>query len=568
MAIAIAGWGLSLAPPIARPPLCVPTPPPAAAPEQPLDRAGVAAPTATPATTSPTAAVETSRLNAGQFRLTHDLQVRIDPETGRMAGDDRMDVSRIPNDGFVCFRLHPDLNLRDVTLNGERLDVSRRGNKVRVDLRGHENEPARVRVRYDGRIPGPENGPGQLGVYLYDESYWHPNHMGEHGESTLTVTVPREWSATASGVEQSVREGDNFRSYTWRTPWAGSGLTLAAAQYDVTRDEQSGLPVRAFLYPNSDVDANALIRRSRDVVNFFEPLFGPYPYDRLDIVESMSEGANASPGIILFHPTTLRDAETLDDFLSHEVSHNWWAGALAGYTERGLWYEAFAEFSANIFTRGAVDSPIAVRDRHAVLDRWRDVIGANETTPVRDVNSYEPWDEKNLVAYHKGAYVLHMLRDRLGDEAFFKGMRAFVEDNRASFVSWEDAQSAFETASGQDLGGFFSQWLDRGDAPSLALEQVGANAVPGGWSIEGKVRQVQTGAPYDLEVPVVVKTRDGEVHRRNVPVGAREGTFSWTLPAEPESVEVDPEARIFRLRSDSEMWVSSRETPPTTLTWQ
>lgn len=506
-------------------------------------------------------------LNCEPFRMTHDLQVDLDPARGTMTGDDRMTVSRVPSDGAVGFRLDPGLEIRDIQWRGQRLAYRRQDDRIHVDLSGacDPGDATRIRVRYEGAIPGKENGPGAPGVYLYDETLWHPNHMGEHDESRLTVTVPADWQATASGDETADTVADGRRSYTWETPWAGSGLSLAAAHYDVTARQEEGIAVRTFLFPTSNVDADRLVKRSGDVLRFFQPLFGPYPYDRLDVVESTSEFAEGTPGTVMFNDSVLKDTDELDDFLAHEISHNWWAGALAGYSDRGIWYEAFAEFSANLFTRGAKDSPKSIQERDAILQEWHDKIGAGGATPVRDANDYSDWDRTELVAYYKGAFVLDMLRDKLGDDAFFSGMRTFVANNSGSFPDWNDAQAAFEQASGKDLSKFFTQWLDRPDAPRLALQQVSVASVPGGWQVQGQVLQTQSGEPYELDLPVVIKTQDGQLVRKTIPLGAEPGAFQWTLPSQPASVQIDPEARIFRLKGDAEEWSAPRAMPPVTL---
>jgi len=509
-------------------------------------------------------------LNREPFRLSHDLRVRLYPDRGEMVGDDRMVISRLPYDQQANFLLSPELSVRDVTIDGARVPYRREDDRIEVDLRdvAEAGDSVRLRVRYDGRLPGKENGPGASGTYLYDESWWHPSHHGVHGRARLTVSMPAEWTATASAGEQSTEVSGGWRTTCWETPWAGAGLSLAAARYDVTAEERDGRQLRAFLFPGSSANAQRLIDKSAGIIRYFTPLFGSYPYDHLDIAESNTEGAGGVPSLILFQPGELTDEEGLDDFLAHELSHNWWAGALAGYTADGLWYEAFAEYSANLYTRGSKDSPRAVREREAVLSRWHDEIGAPGATPLREVRSYDPWEEKSLVAYYKGAFVLDMLRDRLGDDAFFGGLRTFVQQQRGHFTSWSDAQSAFESASGEDLSTFFGQWLDRGDAPSLALQQVHTTAVPGGWQLDGAVQQVQSGDPYDLDVPVIVKTRDGQVFRKSLPMGDRQGTFSWTLPAPPTEVQIDPESRLFRLKNDQEVWIAGQAPPPVTLSMQ
>ncbi len=67
-------------------------------------------------------------------------------------------------------------------------------------------------------------------------------------------------------------------------------------------------------------------------------------------------------------------------------------------------------------------------------------------------------DDRNLV-YFKGAYVLHLLRQELGDEAFWKGIKFYSQSYFGKSVSTIDFQSAMEQSCGRDLDAFFSEWV-------------------------------------------------------------------------------------------------------------
>jgi hypothetical protein len=503
--------------------------------------------------------------NAQPFRMFHDLAVRLDPQQNTLYGDDRIGISRVPDNGQVAFHLHPDLRVRAVWCESQLVPAERDGSLVRVDLGGLGGQPTRLRVRYDGPIPTASGQPPTQGVYLYDDVFWHPNHLGEHGESRLEATMPDQWAATASAHEEAVTTDKSSRVYVWDTPWAGTGFSLAAAQYKCQHEARGAQQFRTFLCPDSAADAKKLIDESASVMRFFEPLFGPFPYDHLDIVESRTAAATGgAPAVVLFDSSAVSDARHLDAFMAHQIAHGWWAGAIGGYGSNDLWYESFSQFSADLYTQGAPDSTAAAASRNAILADWRAQVGEAGACPVAECTDADEAAVRQIVAYRKGAFVLHMLRDRLGDEVFFNGMRRFVADNEGSLATWADAEDAFERASGHDLSGFFEQWLERGDAPSLALRDVTVEPVANGYKVSGKLHQVQSGAPYSLQVPLTIQTAGGPCQ---VETGQAAQGFECVVPDAVKQVTIDPQARLFRLTTDEESWVapSPPQPPPATL---
>ena len=111
----------------------------------------------------------------------------------------------------------------------------------------------------------------------------------------------------------------------------------------------------------------------------------------------------------------------------------------------------------------------------------------------------------NANTYPKGAWVLHMLRGELGDARFFAALRYYYNRYRGTSVSTRDFVRAVESASGQKLGWFFDQWLDRVGCPILEVTSKSEEVV---------VTQHQGGAPYRFRLRLAWKTADGEAKER------------------------------------------------------
>jgi aminopeptidase N len=146
----------------------------------------------------------------------------------------------------------------------------------------------------------------------------------------------------------------------------------------------------------------------------------------------------------------------------------------------------------------------------------------------------------NQFVYQKGAWTLHMLRDLVGTDAFWRGIRLYYASHVNASASTDDLRRAMEQTSGQDLAWFFRQWLTRPGVPS----------VDGTWRYDAAahqivvtIRQTQAAEPYRLKVQVgVISTAGATPKTQTAEVDGRETTLKIPADAAPISVMLDPGA--------------------------
>ncbi|HET9481481.1 MAG TPA: M20/M25/M40 family metallo-hydrolase, partial [Candidatus Polarisedimenticolia bacterium] len=149
------------------------------------------------------------------------------------------------------------------------------------------------------------------------------------------------------------------------------------------------------------------------------------------------------------------------------------------------------------------------------------------------------------VGYGKTMMGFHMLRRRLGDDAFRAWASRFNNDYRGRQASFHDIRATMEAVSGQDLARFFEDWVGRAGAAELAVEGASVKPLESGFEVTGRLRQTQADAPFLLEVPVVVQTESAPVEA-SVRLEGREAAFAIKSPARPLALHVDPAFDLFR----------------------
>ena len=156
--------------------------------------------------------------------------------------------------------------------------------------------------------------------------------------------------------------------------------------------------------------------------------------------------------------------------------------------------------------------------------------------PIVNPAITDPNQHLNANSYQKGGWVLHMLRHKVGDDAFWTGIRSYYANYRDANATSEDFQKEMEEASGQNLTSFFRQWLYQAGQPMLS----------GTWSYAGgKVKlvleQTQTTGLFNFPLDVAIQNEDGEVSIETVQFDGAKAAFSFNASQKPAQVVLDPD---------------------------
>jgi uncharacterized iron-regulated protein len=145
----------------------------------------------------------------------------------------------------------------------------------------------------------------------------------------------------------------------------------------------------------------------------------------------------------------------------------------------------------------------------------------------------------------------HMLRNKLGPDVFTASLQDFYKRSKFKTAGWTDLQTSFESVSGMDLEGFFTQWLDKNDVPVLAVEQPEIINRDGYPVLHFSIVQ-KNDKPYVLDIPVLIKTSTDEIHK-TLSVSEPRSPFEIPLPSVPHTLIIDPGYDLMRQLGPSEL---------------
>jgi hypothetical protein len=188
-------------------------------------------------------------------------------------------------------------------------------------------------------------------------------------------------------------------------------------------------------------------------------------------------------------------------------------------------------------------SPGQAREyRLQILRNFATLVKPEQDFPLRAFQGrYDPASQ--AIGYGKGAMVFHMLRQQLGDDAFWEALRDVFRERLFQKTSWDDFQRAFERHCHCSLGRFFDQWLSQKGAPKLSLERVHSVQADNTWRVSGLI--VQGRPPYALQLDLSTKSGAQEVTKR-IRVFDKGTPFQILSDGRPEKVVLDPDFDSFR----------------------
>jgi len=387
-----------------------------------------------------------------------------------------------------------------------------------------------------------------------DAHWWFPciDNPSDRATSELTVTLPEGWVATAAGERIDRQEGAGSVTEQWRmtTPHPVYLTTLVAGDFVVKTAEWDGIPLTYLADPKYRDLIEASYAATPNALAFLSDVTGlryPYPKYSQACVDDFPFGGMENISATTMTDTMLRTERGMrdrnaDGLIVHEAAHQWFGDLLTCDSWEHVWLnESFATYMTQLYFENT-------KGNDEFRMRWYDSMQgylANDVGTKRRPTVYATYrDPMDLFftgqTYAGGAARLHYLRFILGDAAFFSGIRTYVAENQGRGVTTFDLMAAMQKASGQDLSGFFDQWLYGEGYPELNVSWE--------WSAKDQavrltVRQTQrelAGTPGVFQLPVDVAVRTGKgtvVHR--IDLTKRSQVFELASDVAPDWVWFD-----------------------------
>ncbi len=305
-----------------------------------------------------------------------------------------------------------------------------------------------------------------------NNSRWFPtvDKPNERCTQEIYVTVQDRFKTLSNGTMiSSTKNADGTRTDYWKQdqPHAPYLFMLAIGEYAVVNDSWNGKPVDYYVEPAFEQDAAEIFNHTKEMLDFFsEKLDYPYPWDKYSqvICRDYVSGAMENTTAVIFGEFVQKDHRELIDngndlIVAHELFHHWFGDLVTCESWANLTMnEGFANYSEYMWFQHKYGQMRADMHRRKELNSY---VASFENQGGHPLIHYGYQDKEDMFdahSYNKGGLVLHMLRDYVGDEAFYASLSKYLKDNEYSEVEADELRLAFEDITGQDLNWFFDQW--------------------------------------------------------------------------------------------------------------
>jgi len=382
--------------------------------------------------------------------------------------------------------------------------------------------------------------------------HWLPlvDHPYDKATCEFIVIAPSHYQVVSNGLlqeESLLTDGNKLTHWKQSVPIAPWLFVLGVADFAVQFvDYFDGKSIQTWVY-RQDRDAGFYDFQipSKEVLSFYSDYVGPFAYEKLANIQSNnSTGGMEAASAIMYSEKSVtgkRD-QRWQTVIIHEIAHQWFGDAVTESDWDDVWLsEGFATYFTLLFaehSKGRDEFTDGLKSSREQIIKY---LQKNQDSPVVHHQLSDMSKVTSTLTYQKGAWILHMLRDMMGETNFKKGIQSYYKKYFNANASTTDFRLEMEQASGEDLQPFFSQWL----------YQEGMPKIKGQWAWDARkkelkinLEQIQANAfSFPLEIGIFNAGKQSPEIKKTT-MNAKQSTLTFPLENKPAAVTLDPRTTL------------------------
>ena len=400
----------------------------------------------------------------------------------------------------------------------------------------------------DGTDP---NKPTQIWTQGETESSsaWFPtiDKTAQKTTQELAVTVDNKYVTLSNGkLISQKKNADGTRTDSWKMdlPHSPYLFFLGVGEYAVVKDQWRGKEVNYYVEKEYESVARRIFGNTPEMMTYFSKITGvDYPWIKYSQITGRDyvAGAMENTTATIHQEYAQQDARELVDgnsweaTIAHELFHHWFGDYVTAESWSNLTLnESFADYSQTLWAEYKLGADGGAAENFQGLQGY-----LNSGSAQKDLVRFHYHDREDMfdaVSYQKGGRILHMLRNYVGDSAFFKAINLYLSTYKFKAAEAHQWRLAVEEISGRDMNWFFNQWYFNHGNPDVDISYIYDDAKG-----EAKVviKQLQKTGPI-FQLPLAIDVYNGEKKTR-MQVWARNAidTFTVRYTRRPDLINVD-----------------------------
>jgi aminopeptidase N len=465
-------------------------------------------------------------------------------------------------DGLIL-RIHLDRKYRNTERYTLYIDYTAKPNELKI----HRGSAAITDARglYFINPKGAEkNKPTQIWTQGETEanSVWFPTIDKPNQKSTeeISMTVPSKYVTLSNGllVDQK-NNADGTRTDHWKLdqPNASYLFFMGVGEYSIVKDSYKGKEVAYYVEKEFAPVARRIFGNTPEMIALYSRLTGvDYPWPKYDQIVGRDyvSGAMENTSCTLHGEQAQQDARELtdgnqwEDVIAHELFHHWFGDLVTCESWSNITLnESFADFSETIWNEYKYGKDAGDAVNYAGIQSY---LQQPENVDKDLVRFYyaDKEDVFDQVSYPKGGRILNMLRNYVGDSAFWKSLNLYLNTYKFKSAEAQELRLAFEEVTGEDLNWFWNQWYYGAGHPKLTIDYVYDDAAGKVQVIVGQTQE--SGKVFRLPIAIDIYN-GGSKTRHQVWIENKTDTFTFPYISHPDLVNVDGDKILLCEKTDN-----------------
>ncbi len=449
------------------------------------------------------------------------------------------------------------MTVEEVTLDGSSTHWSHNDDRLRIDLSTMkvEGETSNLVIRYYG-IPADgliisRNRYGDRTFFADNwpdrARNWIPcvDHPSDKAFVDFIVYAPEKYKVVSNGYlyeESTLPEGIKLTHWKEEISIPTKVMVIGVAKFAARlAGKIGGTDIWSYVFPEDRQAGFSDYSVAVDPFTWYSEQIGPYPYEKLANVQSKTKfGGMENAGCIFYSEASVTGGNRTERLMAHEIAHQWFGNSVTEKDWHHIWLsEGFATYLTAVYQ----SSREGETRLNAVMNMARRRVIAyhkQNPSPVIDTTILDFMKLLSANSYQKGAWVLHMLRNEIGDDLFWSGIQTYYARYRNRNALTSDFKNTIEEISGRDLDNFFHQWLYLTGHPELKISWTYNNRRE---EINILIEQEQMNHIYEFPLDIQINDRSGTRIER-IMVNERAQTFTLKSADPPYDIIPDPEIRL------------------------
>ncbi|MFT4152448.1 M1 family metallopeptidase [Parafilimonas sp.] len=379
-------------------------------------------------------------------------------------------------------------------------------------------------------------------------SVWMPTIDKPNQKLTdeISMTVPDKYVTLSNGLlVNKKKNSDGTRTDTWKMdmPQSPYLFFMGVGDYSIVKDSYKGKEVAYYVEKEYEPVARGIFGHTPEMIKFYSEKLGiDFPWQKYDQIVGRDyvSGAMENTTSTLHgdgayqNARELKDGNAWEDVIAHELFHQWFGDLVTCESWSNLTMnESFADFSETLWNEYKYGKDKGDETNYTAMQNYLNS-GSEDKTLVR-FHYADKEDMFDDVSYAKGGRILNMLRNYVGDNAFFASLHTYLTDNKFKTGEAQQLRLAFESVTGQDLNWFWNEWYYGAGHPVLDINYVYNDSAH---KVNVIVEQNQTQQIFKMPVYIDMYNGPNKV-RHQVWIQNQVDTFTFSYTTKPDLINFD-----------------------------